>query len=266
MKLFLILLVSLSVLVNANDLEKVEFDDDNFNLLCINPLISEKNKKSKVYKSIGKGYERQVVGLTYKIQKFNAISYKHYKKKKYKIRADKEAGIEFVEMLKVVNDYYERNDKDKVEPVAKTDDDEMSLDEDMDFSESDISELTEKGEETIDKYKESFVNVMDMMPSIYKLPKTDDGLWQIPYQQPEGIENIIPNVFFGEYFNPSKQGRRYFLSINIFIFIIDSDGDARVMVQEISDYNWKRNYRFITAQSGKALQDTIAKMTGLDIR
>ena len=267
MKKFLLFIISLTVILNANDLDNVDFDNDNFNLLCINPLISEKNTHSKVYKAIEKGYGRQVVGLTYKIQKFNNINYKHYKKSKYKIKGDKEASFELLEMLKVVNDYYERNDKDKVSTSATEDlDAELSLEEDLDFSASDISELTEKGDTTVDKYTESFISTMDMLSSIYKTQKVDGNLWQVPYEFAEGIELVTPNVFFAEYFNPSKQGRRYFLSINIFIFIIDTDGDARVMVQEISDYNWKRNYRFITAQSGKAIQDTIAKMTGVDIR
>ena len=263
MKKILILLTTFTLLLSANDLEKVDFDSDNFNLLCINPLISDQSKKSKVYKAIEKGYRKQIISLTYKLQKFDNLKYKHYQGAS-KIKGDREAGKELVEMLKVVNEYYEKHDQEKVKTEVKLDDD-LDLDEELDFSASDINELTEKGESTVDKYKEAFINTLDMLPTIYPIGKTDNNLWQIPYQINDEVV-VVPNVFFGEYFNPSKQGRRYFLSINVFIFILDSDGDARVMVQEISDYNWKRNYRFITAQSGKAIQDTITKMTGVDIK
>jgi len=274
------------VTVYGNDLDNVDFDTDNFNMVCINPLVSEKGSKGKVHKAIQKGYLRQVQGLVLKVQKINSINVKQYfpqkkkgKKRVYRIKEDKEASKEFIELLKVVNDYYEAHDKEKVvakpkpKPKAKdtaNSDDPFgddAIDEELDFSESEITELTKKGDKVEDKYKSSLEAAMNQINIVYHNSNLDkDTPWLIPYEFIGSIEKLSPNVVFGEYFNPTKRGRRYFLSINIFIFIIDSDGDARVMVQEISDYNWKRNHRFITAQSGKVIQDTIAKMTGTDIK
>lgn len=281
MKKFLLGMTVFVVLLNGNDLENVDFDDDNFNLLSINPLLSIKDKKSKVYKSIEKGYQKQLIGLTLKVQKFNDIKTKHYfpqvptKKRgkyKYSIPKDKDVSIELLELLKVVNEYYERNDKEKVVVKQKTESEtstkdgfDEGFDEELDFSESEITELTKKGDSVEDKYKSTLFSTITQVNVIYG-QNNSDNLWNVPFEFGDEKEYLSPNVVFGEYFNPSKRGRRYFLSINIFIFIIDSDGDARVMVQEIGDYNWKRNYRFITAQSGKVIQDTIAKMTGTDIK
>lgn len=260
------LVLVFGVLLGANDLEKVDFDRDNFNLLCINPYVSELSKKTKVSKAITKGYARQLKSLEYKLSKIDSMRFKYFNEKNKMTKQDKAASRELLEMLKIVNEYYERNDKNKVVVEEKLDDD-VGLDDDLDFSESDINELTKKGEATIDKYQESFSEGMNAVAEIYGTKKTDENMWQIYYLISNDEQELVtPNVIFGEYFNPSKRGRRYFLSINIFIFIIDSDGESRVMVQEISDYNWKRNYRFITAQSGKTIQDTIAKMTGIDIK
>ena len=273
MKKTLLILILLSVLGVANDLENVKFDTDNFNLLCINPLISEKNKKSKVYKAISKGYARQLTSLTYKVNKFSELNYKHYITKKYNTEKDEKASTELMDMLNVINDYYERNDKEKSSSKTKANDGFGEDDEELDFSESDVSELTKQGENKKDEYKAAFDASMIQIEHIYDV-KNESGFlgfggntqWKIPYGIGEDITNLTPNVIIGEYFNPSKKGRRYYLAINIFIFILDSDGDSRVMVQEIGDYNWKRNYRFITAQSAKTIQDTVSKMTNLDIK
>ncbi len=268
MKKLLLILIAITTLVNAGDLKDVEFDKDNFNLMCIDPLLSSTNGKKVPY-SINKGYQRQLTLLHSKVQKLSDITLKHYMGKNSK--KDKKASEEMVALLSAVNDYYERNDKETTKEKTKSSSkstDGFSDDEDFDFSESEVSELTKKGDSTEDKYKSLFDSTMLIIPSneIYGIGMTDDNRWQIPYGTGEDKENITPNVVFGEYFNPSKRGRRYFLSINIFIFILDSDGDSRVMVQEIDDFNWKRNHRFITAQSGKIIQDTIAKMTGIDIK
>ena len=273
MKKILFIVILLSVIVNANDLDKVEFDADNFNLLCINPLISEKNSKSKVYKAISKGYARQLTSLTYKINKFSELNYKHYISKSLNTKKDEEASDELVDMLYVINEYYERNDKEKSSTKTKVNDGFGEDDEELDFSESDVSELTKQGENKKDEYKAAFDASMIQIEHIYQVKNESgflgfggDSLWRIPYGLGEDVKNLTPNVIIGEYFNPSKKGRRYYLAINIFIFILDSDGDSRVMVQEVGDYNWKRNYRFITAQSAKTVQDTVSKMTNLDIR
>jgi len=273
MKRILFIVAMLSVIVGANDLEKVKFDTDNFNLLCINPLISERDSKSRVYKAIYKGYKRQLTSLTYKINKFSELNYKHYVIKKQNTKEDEKASSELIDMLNVINDYYERHDKEKSSTKTKVNDGFGEDDEELDFSESDVSELTKQGENKKDEYKAAFDASMIQIEHIYNVENESgflgfggDTHWKIPYGVGEDIKNLTPNVIIGEYFNPSKKGRRYYLSINIFIFIIDSDGDSRVMVQEIGDYNWKRNYRFITAQSAKTIQDTVSKMTNLDIK
>jgi len=273
MKKVLFIVILLSVIVGANDLEKVKFDTDNFNLLCINPLISEQNRESKVYKAIYKGYARQLTSLVYKINKFNELNYKHYIQENQNSKKDTLASDELLNMLKDINSYYEDHDKDKSATKTKANDGFGEDDEELDFSESDVSELTKQGENKQDKYKSLFDASMIDIEHIYNVQNESgflgfggDTHWKIPYGRGDDIQNLTPNVIIGEYFNPSKKGRRYFLSINIFIFIIDSDGDSRVMVQEIGDYNWKRNYRFITAQSAKTIQDTVSKMTNLDIK
>ena len=272
MKKILVLIALLSAVLSANDLENVKFDKGNFNLLCINPIISDKNTKSLVYRAIRKGYARQLTALTYKINKFNELNYKHFISKKLNTKKDELASRELMDMLSVVNDYYESNDKDKSSNKTKVNDG-FGDDEELDFSESDVNELTKQGENKKDEYKAAFDDSMIQVAHIYGLESQSnflgfggDTLWKVPYGTGDDMKVVTPNVVIGEYFNPSKKGRRYYLAINIFIFILDSDGDSRVMVQEIGDYNWKRNYRFITAQSAKTIQDTVSKMTNLDIK
>ncbi|MEA2050459.1 MAG: hypothetical protein U9O56_07000 [Campylobacterota bacterium] len=256
---------------NLNAENEIDFDKDNFNLICTQPLVSDLDKRNKVYKAIYKGYMKQLRSLTYKVQKFNDIQYKYYgnNQRSRIAKRDDAASEEFLAMLEAVNEYFERHDANKKTKTKNGSDneDEFSNEEEFDFSETELEELTKKGDSQEDKYKTLFVDSMNSIASIYKTRKTSDNLWLVPFSYADGsVENVAPNVVFGEYFNPSKQGRRYFLNINIFFFIIDSDGDARVMSKEISDYNWKRNFRFISAQSGKVIQDTVTKFTGLDIR
>jgi len=247
--------------------DDIQIAKDHFNLVCINPLISEKNKRTKVYKAIKKGYAKQLRSLTNKVARFSQITYKHYMLRKYKIKEDKEASKEFLAMLEAVNDYFERTDANKnTKTKASAKDGFGSDEEDFDYSETEVNELTQKGDSQEDKYKTLFVNGMDDIIAIYHTKKTANHLWQIPFEFRNSVKLVVPNVVFGEYFNPSKRGRRYYLNINVFFFIVDSDGDARVMAKEISDFNWKRNFRFISSQSGKVIQDTITKFTGVDIK
>jgi hypothetical protein len=264
MKKILITIVMICFVINANGQDEIEIDKDNFNLICINPLISEKSTKTKVYKSIRKGYGKQVKSLYNKVSRFGQIKIKHYMYKNYKIKGDKESNKEFLAMLEAVNDYFQRVDANKNDKKKSTGLEEFSTEDEFDFSETEISELTKKGDTQEDKYKTLFINAMDDIVINYSTVKNEDNLWIIPFNGQK--DHIAPNVVFGEYFNPSKRGRRYFLNINIFFFIIDSDGDVRVMSKEISDFNWKRNFRFISSQSGKVIQDTITKFTGVDIK
>ena len=80
------------------------------------------------------------------------------------------------------------------------------------------------------------------------------------------VNLLKPSLFFFEVFTPKIEGRRYILKIVVLVITIDSDGEVNYETQIIKDFNWKRNYRFISAQSAETIREVIYEKTKVDIK
>ena len=75
-----------------------------------------------------------------------------------------------------------------------------------------------------------------------------------------------PDIFFYENFSPYMKGRRYFLDIIIYVISVDDEGNPSFEYEVVKNFEWIRNYRFISAQTGHLIRELIANKTNKDIR
>jgi len=116
--------------------------------------------------------------------------------------------------------------------------------------------------------EDNFKSVIERLKSIYGVDK-----FLMPFYTYDKSHNIVidyklhkPDLFFYEYYFPEKRGRRYFLKIFIYVISVDSDGKVSLEYEKIDDFNWRRNYRFIAAQTGYVVRELIKNKLKVDIR
>jgi len=263
------------------------------NSFAINFVIGTPNIKQDtnmiVKMAIMKGYKRQVWDFLTRIQDQDVdINVKNMQiniytsnkpKIKYLLKQDKKAVDEFDAFIKKLDsDVSDTSTEDiQLNSVSLSDSSLGSLN----FKKGDLKALREdvvKGN-NIDS---NFKTILNKLKQNYKC---EDGVC-MPFYLPinpkivqvqingkiyrkkllTDYKMLKPDLFFFEYFSPQKRGRRYFLNINIYVVTIDSDGEANFESEPIKDFNWRRNYRFIAAQSGAAIREIITKKAEVDIR
>ena len=137
------------------------------------------------------------------------------------------------------------------------------------------SVLKKMSKETLKEndYNAQFETKLRLMKMDYRCE--DDEIcmpfYKLYYPRPniigyKDMELLKPNLFFFEYFVPHKEGRRYFLNITVYVVTIDSDGKPTFEYELIKDFDWRRNFRFIAAQSSTTIREIITNKTEWDIK
>jgi len=241
-------------------------------------LISNQNNPI-INQAINMGYERQVWDFTKRVEdqdidlavKYMALYEYAVTDKpvlKYYLEMDKKASDELVNFIKHVNSTFKSKKQNVSLSLSNFSKGKIKLK----LKKSQIKKITKKVIKEND-YNGNFKTIMNRLTMYYKC---EDNEFCMPFYKtrvrPDGryyvadAEKMKPDLFFYEYFTPKIIGRRYLLNIIIYIITIDSDGEPSFEYQIIDDFNWKRNYRFIAAQSAQTIRDLISEKAKVDIR
>ena len=263
-----------------------------FNLFAINFVIGTPKGLDGVNPivnlAIQKGYNRQVWDFLTRIEEAdvdinvkNMFVKKYYSsnpKIKYFLKQDIKAKKEFENFIKKLNGDVSNSANDLSFNSVSLNGGGLGIN----FKKSDLVALQQESQSNNNSNFKTIINILKMN---YKCP--DDEVC-MPFYLPTNPKTIMvrnpinnrverkkvltdfkyrkPDILFFEHFSPQKRGRRYFLNINIYVITIDSDGTPHIETEIVKDFNWKRNYRFIAAQSGAIIREIITKKAEVDIQ
>jgi len=249
------------------------------NFVIQNPILSTQLNPI-IKQSIYKGFDRQVWDFQTRIkQQGVSLDVKHLSDRILNIRTasdeirsdlkkDTIVATELNEFIKKVNDSFAKTTQNVSLDLNINSVGNIKLN----FKKSQIRKMSDEVVQD-NNYNGQFKTKLNFIKQTYNCP---DGEVCMPFYQIvqlsdrslyiKDVHYSKPDIFFFEYFNPKIEGRRYILNIIVYIVTIDSDGEPNFEYEVIKDFNWRRNYRFISAQSGTLIREIITNKTGWDIR
>ena len=227
-----------------------------YNILMSGPVQSDYSMKN-VNKAIFKGLKNQYTKIKRLLIRNNidsVVEIPYFFKDK-----DKTQKKAYKLINKLMQDIY-NIEKDDVNSETKKENDDMSLDGNLDVSNLQVSEfkdisdkksdkgnLNQLGEDTILKLGKLFLNKdIEWVGEAKFHPYTNDELVKL-------------NAIYGMIFVPTVRGRTHTIAIRLYLIDVNDDGKSvTVMRKLVKEFPWYKNPRYISAVTGRLLKEILS--------
>lgn len=266
--LFAIQNISLSKLL-------MKFQGDEYNVLLAPKLVIVSGRKRKTRKAINIGYIRAIAELKRQLRLrdihcnikvftpagSNLPQYIEQDKKAYKILKEMlKQQIEISEQLKVFNT---KKAPDLNKKVSAND-----IDINIDDSAFDISsDKATMNNNLVISPADAFISSFVEMSELYNQQVNE--LYKVWHPFNINGRPVMKHVHsvFGMAFFPTKYGAIKLMRIYIFLANINTEKNksVQIIVKEIPNFRWDRNYLYISAATGRILRQIISSVLGESI-
>jgi hypothetical protein len=229
---------------------------EEYNILMSGPVQSD-NSMQNVNKAIFKGLQNQYTKIKRLLIRNSIDSVVEVP---YFFRNRNEAQSKAHKIINnLMQDIY-NIEKDEVDTKAKKEDDEMSLDGNLDISnlqvsefenisdkESDKGNLNQLGEDTILKLGSSFLN------------KNIEWVGDAKFHTFANSDLVKLDALYGMIFVPTVRGRTHTTAIRLYLIDVNEDGKSvTVMRKLVKEFPWHKNPRYISAVTGRLLKEILS--------
>ena len=276
MRIFLILLLSLNALFAIPNISLtrtlLQFQGKEYNLLLFPAYIVTDGKKRKTKRAIRKGFARGVSELMRQINlrgidvHLKAFSPKGSNLPQY-LTQDKEAYKllkHMIEMqVKIRSDL-----EDQMQDVTPTNNEintKVNVDDiELDDNAFDISDADISTNNTVITPEKAFINSYIELCELYNSQVLELYKALHPFNiKGKPVKKRVHSLF-GMAFFPTKLGSIHMMRIYIILVNINTESaqSVQIIVKDIPNFEWDRNYLYISAATGKIIRQIIAGVVG----